>query len=619
MRRKYRSAHLVACLIALASASCTSLSAGGEYFGQTDPPDGQVMRYVTGSEPETLDPQYGTGQPEARIYMALYEGLTTYHPQTMEPIPGVAERWEVNEDSSEFVFYLRRNARWSNGDPVTAHDFTFSFRRALSPALASRNAYMSYEIKYAQAYNEGLVFVRNAATGRFLLQSDLGSPAEDASQSLRVTLPGDEAGREKALEANARLREAARGMEFVPVRGEDIGVEALDDYTFRVELVQPAPYFVGMLAHQVFMPVHRRTLETHGDAWTRPANIVTNGPFKVETWQPYDKLILVRDPMYWDARVVRLDRITFYPMEEATTIMNLYKAGAIDAFLNHSVPISWLDVIRPKLDYMNTPENAIEYYMFNTTRPPMDDVRVRKAFNAAIDKAALAEYRRITKPLTAFTPEGIFQGYPQPKGDPFDPERARRLLAEAGYGDAAGAFDPARFPVNEIELLYNTSESNRQVAEFVQAQWKQHLGLTVPLRNMEWMTYLDARSRMEYKGFARAGWVGDYMDPYTFLSLLLLPGGNNGTGWWDKKFVGMLNEANHELDPMRRYELLAKAEAYMLEAQPVIPLQTPATNWMKKPYVKGMYPNAGTLHPWKFVYIEHDPSKWDRGIPTLTQ
>jgi oligopeptide transport system substrate-binding protein len=607
---------------AAAAAACSPLSAGGEYFGQVDPPEGQTLRYISGSEPESLDPHIGTGQPEARIYLALYEGLVTYHPVTMEPEPGVAERWDVNEDSTSFTFHLRPNARWSNGDPVTAHDFVYSVRRALSPELAAQNAYMAYEIEYAQAYNEGAVFARNPSTGEWLMTSALDEgegSATSPAHSRRMTLPGDAAAREAALAENPRLRGLAAGMEFVPVRAEDIGVDAPDDYTLTIRLVQPAPYFVGMAAHQIFMPVHRPTVETHGDAWTRPGNIVTNGPFKLEEWKPYNIIVTVRDPMYWDAATVRLDSITFYPLEEQTTMMNLYKAGEVDATYNHTVPVSWLDVIRPMGDYMDAPENAIEYYIFNTTRPPMDDVRVRKAFNAAIDKEALSAYRRTTKPLTAFTPEGIFPDYPQPTGDPFDPEKARRLLAEAGFRDAAGNYDPSTFPIDEVELLYNTAESNRQVAEFVQAQWKQNLSLTVPLRNMEWRTYLDTRHRMEYSGLARAGWVGDYMDPYTFLSLFATLQGNNDSGWFDPKFLSLLNLANRELDPARRYTLLAEAEAYLLEHQPVIPLSTQATNWMKKPYVKGMYPNPGTLHPWKYVYVEHDPSKWDRGLPVMTE
>jgi oligopeptide transport system substrate-binding protein len=235
----------------------------------------------------------------------------------------------------------------------------------------------------------------------------------------------------------------------------------------------------------------------------------------------------------------------------------------------------------------------------------------------AIDKEALARFRVVVKPLTAFTPEGIFPGYPQPRGDSFNVERARQLLTEAGYRDASGNYDPGTFPAGDVEILYNTLDSNRQVAEFVQAQWKQNLGITVPLRNMEFRTYLAAKSALEYKGFSRAGWVGDYLDPYTFLELFATPTGNNSTGWYDPAYSRMLEEANSTVDPAKRYALLAKAEAYMLEAQPVIPLLTRATDWMKKPYVKGLYPNPSTLHPWKFVYIEHDPLKWDNGMPAL--
>ncbi len=621
----------LASVLALGLAACTNVSADTEYFGRVTPPEGQVMRYISGSEPESLDPPVSSGQPEARLYMAIFEGLTEYDPKTQEPIPGVAESWEINEDSSEFLFHLRRDALWTDGSTVDAHDFVYSWRRGLSPELASRNAYLAYEIKYAQPYNEGAVFVQNAASGEYVLEQALsgGEPGEAVEVSddtafhafiagpNRLTLPGDEASRQAMFDEDPVLAELVRNKDFVPVAARDVGIEAVDDFTFRVTLVRPAPYFVGLIAHQMFKPVHRQTVERFGDTWTKPENIVTNGAFRLVSWKPYNEILLEKNPTYWDAETVRLERLIFYPMEEATTMMNLYKAGEVDAVYNHVVPAAWLDVIRPMLDYMDSPENAIEYYMFNTTQAPMDDVRVRKAFNAAIDKVALAEYRRVSKPLTAFSPEGIYPGYPQPKGDQFDPVRAKELLAEAGYTDASGKFDPSTFPVGDVELTYNTSESNRQVAEFVQAQWKQNLGLTVGLRNMEWKTYLVTRAALEYKGISRAGWVGDYMDPFSFLNILYTPTGDNGTGWWDPEYVQMLDDANRTLDPTERYRLLAEAEAFMLDYQPVIPLLTSATNWMKKPYVKGMYPNAGTMHPWKFVYIEHDESKWDRGIPDM--
>lgn len=639
---------------ACTSWSCTVASSNEIYFGKTDPPARNILRYVTGDEPESLDPVVSNGQPEARIYMALYDGLVEYDPKTLAPIPALATHWRPNNDSSEFTFYLRRNGRWSNGDPIDANDFVYSFRRVLSPQVASRNAYMAYYIKYAQAYNEGAVFVRDPATNNFLLAKDFddnvppeplsGSPvdktkgeyppsAEDPNQPpdsaqheafhtpLRLTLPGDEKARTKLVNANAKLKAALTGKELVPVKAEDVGVEAVDKYTLRICLTLPAPFFVGMLAHQAFRLQPRKAIEQFGNQWTQPEHIVTCGPFKVRSWRPYDKLVLERDPMYWDAATVKLDELHFYPMSDNPTIMNVYKVGDIEAVLNHTVPNAWLHVVSTKKDYMNGIEASIDYLTINVTKAPMNDARVRRAFNMSIDKEAWATWRRIVKPLTAFTPEGIFHGYPQPKGDAFNPEEARKLLGEAGYPvtkNADGSFSCPKFPVGQVEYIYNTQESNKAMAEWMQAQWKQNLGITIILRNMDWKTFLNTRAKLDYNGFARGAWSADYMDPFTFLSLFYT-GGESGTGWQDPKYVEMLDRANRTLDAKERYQILAQAEDYMIKQQPVIPLDTGSVNWVKKPYVKGMYPNAGSLFPWKFVYIERDPSKWDFGTPSLAE
>ncbi len=638
--------------IAVAAISCNVSSTNEVFFGKTVPPERNIFRYVSGDEPESLDPAISNGQPEARVYMALYDGLVEYHPKTMEPQPALAERWESNNDSSEFKFFLRHNGRWSNGDPIKAQDFVYSFRRALAKETASRNAYLAYYIKYAQAFNEQRVFVRDPQTGQFLNAKDFdehtppeplaGSPLDGAKGEytavenqpptagdsefhkqlhtpLRLTLPGDVKARTKALDADPKLKAAVTGKELVPVKAEDIGVEAIDDYSVRVSLVQPAPFFVGLLAHQVFRIVPRQVVEKYGSAWTQPQNIVTCGAFKVKSWRPYDKLVLERDPMYWDAATVKLDEIHFYPMSDNPTIMNLYKVGEVDAVLNHTVPNAWLEVVRKKQDYMDGPEAAINYLLINVTQPPMNDVRVRKAFNYAIDKNAWATWRKIVKPLTAFTPEGIFHEYPQPKGDQFNPEEARRLMGEAGFPvikNSDGSYSCPKFPVDQVEYIYNTQESNKAMAEWMQAQWKQNLGITISLRNMEWKTFLNVRAKLEYKGFSRGAWSADYMDPFTFLSIFYT-GGESGTGWQDPKYTAMLDKANRTLDHKQRYELLAQAEKFLIDAQPMIPIDTAAINWVKKPYVKGMYPNAGSLFPWKYVYIERDPAKWDLTMPSL--
>jgi oligopeptide transport system substrate-binding protein len=645
----FRSAEfrLTLALLALSAlaAGCAVASSGGMYFGRVIPPQGQVMRYVTGSEIESLDPQVGTGQPDARVYQALYEGLVEYHPKNTLPIPGVAERWEVNSDSSEFLFHLRKNARWSNGEPITAKDFAYTFKRGLSPELASRNAYLAYYIKYSQGYNTGGSFVRDPATGQFVLERDVleevikageaatsrapegENPAHDTEfhkfihQPTRLVLSGDETERKGQIAANPKIEAAIAGKELVPVTADDVGVEAVDDYTFRVTLRQPAPFFLGLMAHQFFRAVPRKAIEQHGEAWTQAGHIVSGGTFRLKEWIPYDRLVVEKDPNYWDAAAVRLNQIIFYPVKDNATIMNLYKAGEIDGFLNHTVPASWMDHIRPLKDYMDATENGTDYYDFNVRRGPFTDKRLRKAFNMAIDKVAFANWRKTVKPMTGFVPLGIFPGYPNPKGDDFNPDRARQLMAEAGYPVTKGADGKwvcRNFPVSEVEILYNPDGMNTPIAEFLQAQWRQNLGVTIPLKSMEFRTFLNVRAKGDYKGIARDAWGGDYMDPFTFLNLFYA-GAENGSGWHDPKYDAMLDEANRTSDPAKRYELFAKAEAYMLEEQPVIPLDTPTVNWMKKPYVKGMYPNPLTLHAWKFVYIEHDQAKWDQGTPSMAE
>ena len=640
--------------LVLGSISCRALATNPAFFGSTTPPATNILRYINGDEPESLDPAISSGQPEARIYMALYQGLVEYDPKTLAAIPALAERWDINDDSSEFVFHLRRNAKWSNGDPITAQDFIYSIRRALSPEIASKNAYLAYTIRYSQPFNEGAVFVRDPATNQYLLEKDFAEEGAVQSEPLsekplnagasefkpsaeepkpdadtpfhqfmhsppRLTLPGSEKARNKLLASNAKLQAAVAGKELVKVKAEDIGVEAVNDYTVRISLSQPAPYFSGLAAHQLFRLAPRKIIEKYGDRWTDAENIVTCGPFKVKAWKHYDELVVERDPIYWDAASVRLDEIHFLVSSDNPTAMNLYKVGEVDAVLNHTVPNGWLDVVRPKKDYMDGAEAAIVYILMNVTKPPLNDLRVRRAFNMAIDKINYAKARRITKPLSAFTPEGIFVGYPQPKGDGFDPEQARKLLGEAGFpvtkkGDG---YECKSFPVGQVDFSFNTQSSNKTMAEFMQAQWKQNLGITVQLKSMEFKTFMNVRSKLEYNGFAIGIWGADYMDPFTFLNLFSTPGGDNGSGWWDKKYVDLLDEANRSLDKQKRYELMAKAEKYMLDAQPVIPIETSSVNFVKKPYVKGLYPNAQSVYAWKFVYIERDPAKWDYGPPSL--
>lgn len=637
---------VLGCLIA---AGCIASARDKSFFGATVPPRENVLRYVSGSEPETLDPQVTNLQNEARISIALFEGLAEYDPKTSEPVPALAERWEVNKDWSEVVFYLRHDGRFSNGDPITARDFVYSIRRGLAPELGSRSASLAYPIKYAQGLNEGGVFVLDPNSKSLLLEKDFAEvpepakPATDAPVSslskqkpvepgpntvpetefhrfmqspVRLVLPGKEKARNAVLEANPKLKAAVSGKEFVPVTADAVGVEAVDDYTLRISLMQPAPYILSLIPHQFFRVVHRPTIEKFGSRWTDADKIVTSGPFKLESWNHYDRIVVTRDPLNWDAANVHLDKIIFYLLDSNTTMLSLYKSGGLDATYNHTVPSAWLDGIGPMKDFMDASEAAIDYYNFNTTKGPTKDLRVRKALNMSLDKQALADWRHV-RPLKSFIPDGIFPGYPQRKGDPFDPEKAKKLLAEAGYQDASGKFDPRKFEASEIELIVNPDANNIAYAEFIQAQWKQNLGTTIPLRTMEGKTFFKAQAQLEYKGVSRTGWSADYLDPFTFLGLFYAPA--NATGWWDAKYVELLDRANRTTDHQKRFELLAEAEQILLDAQPVIPITVGTTRWMKKPYVKGLYPNPVTLHSWKAVYIERDQSKWDYGMPDMSK
>ena len=662
---KVRAGFALVILSAILSG-CAS-SAKSRYWGKTVAPKDNILRYISGSEPASLDPQISTGQPEARIYMSLYDGLVDYDPKTQLPIPGVAKDWEISPNVDEFIFHLRDNAKWSDGTPITANDFVYSWRRGFAPDTLSPTSSLGFFIKYAEAYNSNQVFVRK--DGEFLLAGNFAANADQtktadsnilptalASDSFgaetdfhksikspdRLTLDGDEKKRAKQIEANPKLKAvAADGAEFVPVKAEDIGVEAVDNYTLRVTLRQPVPFFVGLVAHQFFRLVPRQAVEKYGKSWSRPEHIVTCGPFKIKEVRPYDEYVFEKDPNYWDAGNVHLDGIIFYPVEDQATAMNLYRAGEVDAFLNHFVPASWIDEIKQyKDEYLNFPENSTSYYSMNVTKPPFNDKRVRQAFSLTVDREALSEFRKVTKPLYFQTPSGIFPDYDKAMAKvgeeirqeqntspedwakqqkKFNPERARKLLTEAGYPvqQNGNSFSCPTFPTDKVSLTYNTGESNQQIAEFVQAQWKKNMGITVPLKNMEFKTFLPFRKSLQYDGFAQSLWSGDYMDPFTFLGLHYGQDNDGGAGFYDPQYDKMLDAANSELDPQKRFEKLARAEYYLLDQVPSVPLTISATDWMKKPYVKGMYPNPGTLFPWKFVYIEPDPNKWDTNVENI--
>jgi oligopeptide transport system substrate-binding protein len=520
---------------------------GGESNVTTGNRDG-ILHWGNGTDPQELDPHIVTGVPEHHILTALLEGLVLKDPATLEPIPGVAESWVISDDGKTYTFQLRHNAQWSNGDPVTAHDFAWSWWRALQPALGNQYAYMFFPVKNAEAY--------------------LKQEIDDFSQ---------------------------------------VGVKVLNDYTLEVELTNPTPYFLQLLDHYSMFPVHRATIEKfgapdeRGSLWTRPGNFVGNGPFRLTEWQLFKKVEVAKNPYYWDAASVKLNGIRFHPTENVTTEERMFRSDQ----LHHtaSIPIDKVATYqkqKPEL-LRSHPYLGNYFYRINTKLPHLSDKRVRQALAMSINGKQIVE--QVTKggevPAYTFTPPDTL-GYTANAGFSFNPEKARQLLAEAGYPNGEG------FPVTE--LLYNTSEGHRKIAVAIQQMWNQYLGVNITLNNQDWKVYLNSVDSGDYT-IARAGWIGDYVDPNTFLDMWITDGGNNRTGWSNPRYDELiLKLAPKAGDRETRYKLMREAEALLLEDMPVIPIYIYNSKSLVHPSLKGLEPNILDYTLYKKLSLEQAPT-----------
>jgi oligopeptide transport system substrate-binding protein len=502
-----------------------------------------ILLYGNGAEPKSLDPQRATGVTENKIISALIEGLITYHPTDDNlPEPGMAERWEPNEDASSWTFYIREDAIWSNGDPVTAQDFVYSYRRMLDPGSPAEYIQMLFILQNGEAYHKGEI-------------SDFG----------------------------------------------EVGVAALDDKTLRMDLVGPTPYFLNMLKHYSWFPVHPPTIEAFGGAldmtgeWTLPDNYVGNGPFILDEWRPNQFLRVIKSPTYWDRDSMKLNGIYFYPVEDDNTENRMFDSGLLH--ITGTVPTNDVPVLketRPDLihidDYLGT-----YFYRLNVTRPPLDNPLVRKALNFAIDRKAIVEKVSLgdQKPAHAFVPAG-FNDYPTPNTLGYDPEKAQALLAEAGYPGGEG------FP--ELYLLFNTSEGHRKIAEAVVAMWNKNLGINMQLENKEWKVFLDAQSHLDYD-VGRSGWIGDYMDPITFLEMFTSGNGNNDTGWANERYDELIAAAFRSKTEEEHFGYLLEAEQILLEEMPVVPLYWYTRIYLQDPRVRNWNPKLLDNRPYKYIYL----------------
>lgn len=491
--------------------------------------------FINGPELETLDPPLITGSVESRIVGSLLEGLTTYNPKDLTPKPGIAKEWTVSEDGLVYTFFLRKSL-WSNNQPLTAHDFTYSWKRALLPETAADYAYQLYYIKNASSFNKGTLNDFNL-----------------------------------------------------------VGVKAIDDYTLQVTLEYPTPFFINLTSFPTLLPVNKNCVETYGDSWTKPDNIVTNGPFCLDEWRLNQHLILKKNLLYWDAKSVTLDKIKSQTVESVNTSFNMYESKTTD-FIN-TVPLSIVDILIKREDFHPSVYLATYFFRFNVTKPPFDNILVRKAFNYAVDKNAIVKY--VTKgdevPAKTFVPIGM-PGYESPDGSPYSVNEAKQFLAQAGYPDGKG------FPT--IELLYNTSESNKNIAEVLQQMWKSNLNVNVRLLNQEWKVFLNTTKMLDYE-ISRASWIGDYIDPNTFLDMFITDGGNNRTGWSNTKYDSLIKMAAKENDQTKRFDLFKRAEKILVEDElPIIPIYFYVTHNMYRANIKGIYPNILNIHPLKYIEVK---------------
>ena len=487
------------------------------------------------TEPQTLDPALMTGTPEARLALGLCEGLVGYDPQTLQARPGVARSWEVSSDGLDYTFHLRPEACWSDGTPLTAADFLASWQRVLTPATGALYAYQLYPVQNAE---------------------------------------------------DIHLHHHAMA---------DLGVRIPDPHTLRVHLGYPCPYFLDLCAFATLMPVPVDRVARYGESWAQEGRFLGNGPFRLQEWKPRERLVMVANEHYWDHAHVLLRSVTALPYDNVETAYEKYQDGSLDWM--PSVPLAKMNDLLRNPDYYSMPYLGTYFYRFNCAKPPLDDVRVRKALALAVDRAVITDHvlRAGQIPATWFCPD--VAGYHHVAGLAYDPVAAKLLLAEAGYG-------PGGKPFPKMSLISNISNAHKQVAESVVQQWQANLGITVGLEFCEWKVYLNRVDTRDYQ-IARASWIGDYGDPNTFFDMWVTDGGNNMTGWSSADYDRLLLASQREADAHKRMELFHQQEQLLIgEAMPIMPLYIYVNQGLLRESVHGWYENIRDIHPYQYLWME---------------
>lgn len=628
----------------LAVGACLAAVAWAVSFGTLPPAD---FAFANGDEPHTLDPHKATGALEERILTGLFEGLMRNMPVgeprpngtvDFRPVPAVAADYpEISEDGRVYTFKIRPSAKWSNGRPITADDFVWSWRRCLHPDTASKYVYQLYYIQGASRYNLGETesgdrvevelydrrdplqpfprgtMLRGVMTG--LIKPPEPKPGDDEEENERQRSdwrkkwtwvvdikPPDSTGEvdwnaEGTTRAFSADPESAAPVDGVEIERchhvlidfkSSVGAHAPDDRTFVVTLVNRTPFFNELAAFYTLFPVNPECVEQHGTPdWTKPQNIVTNGPYELEFRRVRDRVRIRKSAQYWNAAAVKLDRIDCMAVNSNTTALNMYMNGQVDWITD--LPKTMIPELIDREDFVSAPAMITYFYRLNVTRKPLDNVLVRRALNMAIDKDQIC--RRVTKagelPARSLVPPGM-TGYQAAYCGEFNPEEARKLLTEAGYPNGRG--------LPTIEILYNSNDNHRDIAQVIAQHWSEHLGIDVELRNVAWGVYLDLQRELDFT-VARAGWIGDYPDPNTFLDMFVTDGPQNQTGWSNEAYDQRIRDAASQSDPATRLQLLREAEEILMTEMPLVPIYFYVSINMVSPRVDGFSANILDKHP----------------------
>lgn len=470
--------------------------------------DKKILYLNNGIEPTSFDPPIGFNAASYNALNNLMEGLTRLDAEHV-PQPAIAEKWEISDDGLVYTFHIRENANWSNGDPVTAEDFVFAWKRLLDPDTASPAAFLGYFIKGGEAFNNG--------------------------------------------EGSA----------------DDLGLKAVNEKTFEVTLESPTGFFLNLISNPAFFPVNHKVAQENPEWHTEADTYVSNGPFKLKEWNHDQNFVFERNPEYWDADNVKLDEVHWAMVNDSNTEYQMYESGQLDS---SGIPADLAETLLESDDIFYEEQAGTHFYRFNVTMEPFQNKNIRKAFALAVNQEDIVNYitKTLQKPAYGFVSYGFKDAngndFRETNGDliKYDPEEAKKLLEqgmeEEGYSE-----------LPKITLSYNTSDQNKAIAEYLQEQFKTVLGVEVELSNTEWNVFVEDQKALKLQ-FSRSSFLADYGDPVNFLESFITDSSMNRTGWSNEKYDELIRLSKQEVDEQKRFDYLYEAEQILFDEMPIFPM-----------------------------------------------